>query len=242
VIVQRAPFRAGGSRQFMAFGMTVLVHVGIVIVLLAMNDRAARLKREQITYVTFDRVQPPPPPPPPPPPKPELKPAVPIPVPQIAEAPKPADKPRKPAPGPAAHPAPPADGPPVIIIGGGQGSGSAVASGLGTGGDGVARRAPSDYADKVKARILANKVFPVALQLKRLECVVTYSVTVDRSGHMIAHHIDPCPYPEINALAEAAILKSGPFDPPENGAETRMVYGSLPYHTEIQLPPVPARR
>jgi protein TonB len=236
--------RAGGSRQFVAFGVTALVHVAIVIVLLTANDRAARVKREQITYATLQRVQPPPPPPPPEPVKQEIKPPAPIqiPLPEIAEAPKAVDKPSKPAPAPAAHPAPPADGPPVHYFGGGNGSGTAVASGLGSGGDGIARRAPSDYADKVKARILANKVFPVALQLKRLECVVTYSVTVDRSGHMISHHIDPCPYPELNELAEAAILKSGPFEPPENGAETKIIYGSLPFHIEIQLPPVPARR
>ncbi|MEI9984990.1 MAG: energy transducer TonB [Aliidongia sp.] len=95
----------------------------------------------------------------------------------------------------------------------GAGAGSA-ASGLGSAaGDGIARHAPSDYADKVKARVLANKVFPMEAQLKGQECVITYSVTVDRAGHMIAHHIDPCPYPLVNAAAEAAILKSGPYEP-----------------------------
>jgi len=234
---QRMPKRAAGPGRFLVFGVIVLAHAALVTALVLMRP-PPHAKEPPIFYLTLER--PPPPPPPPEPPKPEIKPP-PAAAPQLAEAPKPVERPRKPP--PAAHTPPADDGPPVHYFtpGAGAGTGSA-ASGLGTVGDGIVRRAPSDYADKVKARILANKVFPMEAQLKRQECVITYSVTVDRTGHMIAHHIDPCLYPLVNAAAEAAILKSGPYEPPENGAETRVVYGSLPFHLEIQLPPVPARR
>jgi periplasmic protein TonB len=233
---QRMPNRSAGPGRFLVFGVIVAAHAALVAALVLMRP-PPHPKPLEIFYLTPERL-----PPPPEPPKPEVKPP-PVPVPQIAEAPKPVEKPRKPPP-PAPRPAPPpADsGPPVHYFAPGAGPGTgAVTSGLGTSGDGVARRAPSDYADKVKARILANKVFPMEAQLKRQECVITYSVTVDRTGHMIAHHIDPCLYPLVNDAAEAAILKSGPYEPPENGAETRVIYGSLPFHLEIQLPPVPAR-
>lgn len=236
MIVQRAPKRAGGPRRFLAFGVVLLVHVALGVAIVTLKQPLSRPRPEHVLYLNPDVLKPPPPPPEPV--KPEVKPP---PVPQVAEAPKLVEKPRKPAPAPAPRPAPPAEsGPPVHYFGSALGAGAgSAASGLGSAaGDGIARHAPSDYADKVKARVLANKVFPMEAQLKGQECVITYSVTVDRAGHMIAHHIDPCPYPLVNAAAEAAILKSGPYEPPENGADTRIVYGSLPFHLEIQRPPV----
>jgi outer membrane biosynthesis protein TonB len=218
----------------------VLGHVVLLAALWILVRPESLPKPQEVFYLTLDR----PKPKPPEPVKPEIVPP-PAPLPQIAEAPVlPPPKPvKKPAPAPAAHPPPADDGPPVHYFGAAPGSGTgAVASGLGGAGDGIARHAPSDYDGKVKARILANKVFPMAAQLKRQECVITYSITVDRTGHMIAHHIDPCLYPLVNEAAEATILKSGPFDPPENGAATRIVYGSLPYHLEISPPPGSARR
>jgi protein TonB len=216
----------------------LLGHAGILAALLIFNHRSTISKPPPVFYLTLDHPRPPPAPIKPP----EIEPP-PVAPPKIIPLPtapqKPAEKPKKPA---AAASPPAADtGPPVhFLTPGGAGTGS-VASGLGSG-DGGARHAPTDYADKVKARIVANKVFPMAAQLLRQECVITYSVTIDRTGRMIAHHIDPCLYPMVNEAAEAAILKAGPYDPPENGAETRVVYGSLPFHLEIQLPPVPARR
>lgn len=233
--MHRAPKRAGGLRHPLAFGITILIHVAIGAALLLTKQPVMRPLVEHVLYLAPPA---PPPPPPPEPVKPEITPPEPA-KPQVAEAPKPVAAPRKPAPA-AAPPAakPPAnDGPPVHYFGGGPSAGTGVAaSGLGSAGDGVARHAPSDYAEKVKARILANKVFPMEAQLKGQECVITYTVTVDKTGQMIAHHIDPCLYPLVNQAAEQAILKSGPYDPPENGAETRVVYGSLPFHLEIQLP------
>ena len=246
---RRGPQRAGGTRQFLAFAVTALAH-GVVFAALWFYVHPETLpKPPPVLYLTLERLRPPPPLP-----EPEIKPPPP-PVPLIAEPPeiviKPVEKPKKPAPAPApalAVPLPPADtGPPVHYFGSGPGAGSgAGTSTLGSNaGDGIGRLAPSDYDGRVKARIMANKVFPMAAQLKRQECVITYSVTIDRSRHMIAHHIDPCLYPMINEAAEAAIVKAGnagDFDPPDNGAETRVVHGSLPYHLEIQLPPVPAQR
>jgi periplasmic protein TonB len=237
--MHRAPKRAGGLRHPLAFGITILIHVALGAALLLLKQPVIRPLVEPVLYLAPPE-PPRPPPPPPEPVKPEIKPPEPV-TPQLTEAPKPIETPRKPAPAAAAPPAarPPAsDGPPVHYFGG-PGAGAGVAtSGLGSVGDGMSRHAPSDYAEKVKARILANKVFPMEAQLKRQECVVTYSVTVDKAGQMIAHHIDPCPYPLVNQAAEQAILKSGPYEPPENGADTRIVYGTLPFHLEIQLPPV----
>jgi outer membrane biosynthesis protein TonB len=233
------PRRASGPRRFLAFGVTLLGHAGILAALLIAGHRSTILKPPPIFYLTLD--QPRPPPEPVKPPAIEPPPAAPAPkIVQLPPAPqKPAEKPKR----PAAVPPPAADaGPPVHFFAPGAGAGTGtIASGLGTG-DGGVRHAPTDYADKVKARILAHKVFPMAAQLLRQECVITYSVTIDRTGRMIAHHIDPCLYPMVNEAAETAILKGGPYEPPENGAETRVVYGSLPFHLEIQLPPVPARR
>ena len=237
VIQHRKLQRAAGPRQALAFTLTLLGHVGLGTALWFWVTPIARPKPPDVFYITVDPLLPKPPPEPV---KPDVKPPE---TPQVAEAPKPVERPRRPTPAP--RPAvPPADnGPPVHYFLPGAGAGSSgVASGLGAGNDGTGHHAVSDYADKVKARILANRTFPVPLQMRGLECVVTYSVTVDRSGQMIAHHIDPCPYAELNALAEAAIQKSGPFEPPENGAAQRVIYGSMPFHLEIQRPAGQARR
>ena len=239
MIQHRGYQRASGPRQALAFTATVIGHVALGAALWFWANPIARPKPPDIFYISVDPLRPKPPPEPV---KPEVKPPE---TPQVAEAPKPVERPRRPTPVPVPHAAaPPADsGPPVHYFGQGAGAGSgAVVSGLGAGNDGTGHHAVSDYADKVKARILANRAFPITLQMKGLECVVTYSVTVDRSGHVIAHHIDPCPYAELNALAEAAIEKAGPFEPPENGAEQRVVYGSLPFHLEIQRPGAQVRR
>ncbi len=223
--MHRAPKRAGGLRHPLAFGITILIHVALGAALLLLKQPAIRPLVEHVLYLA----PPMPPPPPPEPVKPEIKTQEPA-APRVAEAPKPVETPHRPP--PIIKP-PASDGPPVHYLGGGA---NVATSGLGSAGDGVARHAPSEYAEKVKARIMANKVFPMEAQLKGQECIVTYTVTVDRSGRMTAHHIDPCPYPLVNQAAEQAILKSGPYDPPEAGAETRTIYGSLPFHLEIQRP------
>jgi hypothetical protein len=235
VTLPAVPKPANGPRRFLAFGVTLLGHAGILAALLVVGRGLTVVKPPPLFYLTLA-----PPRPPPEPVKPPEAVPTPAPTPKfVPPAPKPVEKPKK----PAAAPPPPAEtGPPVHFLGPSAAGGTGVAvGGLGSGESGV-RHAPTDYADKVKARILANKVFPMTAQLLGQECVITYSVTIDRTGRMIAHHIDPCLYPMVNEAAEAAILKGGPYDPPENGAETRVVYGSLPFHLEIQLPPVPARR
>jgi len=135
VIVQRAPNRAGGPRQFLAFGVTLLGHIAIVVALFTLMRPPLRPAPERVVYVTPEALQPPPPGSP----KPETKPPpAPVPVPQIVEAPKPVEKPRRPAPAPAAHPPPSESGPSVHYFGSGPSAGSAAASGLGSAGDGVA--------------------------------------------------------------------------------------------------------
>jgi hypothetical protein len=238
MILHRPPGRAGGPRRLLALGLTALGHGAVLVLLLFSAHPVERQKPPGIFYLTLDHPRPPPEPV-----RPEIKPP---PAPQIVRAeqalPLPAPKPRKPAPVPAA-PKPADDGPPVHYFPPGGGAGAAgAASVLGSDPGAAVRHAPSDYADKVKARIVAHKVFPMEAQLKRQECVITYSVTIDSAGHMIAHHIDPCLYPLVNEAAEAAIVNSGPYEPLENGAGSRIIYGSLPFHLEIRLPPVAARR
>lgn len=242
--VYRPPQRQrDGSRQAAVFGVVVLAHIGAFAALWYLKPDVLP-KPPEIFYLTLDRLTKPPPPPPPPI-KLELKP-VELP-PLAAMSPPPLnvieDKPQKlpTSPAPVAKAPPKDDGPPVQYFAPGASAGTGhVTSALGTVGDGVARRAPSDYDGKIKSRIQAAKVFPMPAQLQRQECVIPYSVTIDKSGKMIAHHIDPCLYPLINQAAEEAIVKAaaaGAFEAPENGQETKVVYGSLPFHLEIKFPP-----
>lgn len=239
MIQHRGYQRASGPRQALAFTATVIGHVALGAALWFWANPIARPKPPDIFYISVDPLRPKPPPEPV---KPEVKPPE---TPQVAEAPKPVERPRRPTPVPVPHAAaPPADsGPPVHYFGQGVGAGSgAVASGLGAGNSGAGHHPVSDYADRVKARILANRVVPPAVQKRRLECVVTYSVTIDRTGRMIAHQIDPCPYAELNAAAEATLVKSAPFDPPDPGTQQKVIFGSLPVHSEVLLPPAQAER
>lgn len=102
-----------------------------------------------------------------------------------------------------------------------------------------ARRAPSDYADAVKSRVVAKVVYPANAvypaprgfkgdprELLR-QCTIPYEVVVDREGQIVSYEIERCNDDLLDAAAEAAVLKAQPFPPPPEGAEQYRIYGSI---------------
>lgn len=102
----------------------------------------------------------------------------------------------------------------------------------------VGRRVPPDYAEKVKGQVIANMEYPEDALYKlprnyrgdlrpyRQECRVAYEITVDRQGNKVSYKFDPCGNEKLDAAANAALGKSGPFPPPPDlGAETYVIYG-----------------
>jgi protein TonB len=101
-----------------------------------------------------------------------------------------------------------------------------------------ARRAPSDYAEKVTGQVISNMRYPTDAYYKvprgfkgdmkdlQQQCMVSYEITVDRQGNMVSYKFDRCGNDKLDAAAEAALKGSGPFPPPPNqGAETYVIYG-----------------
>ena len=96
-----------------------------------------------------------------------------------------------------------------------------------SGGAGV-RAALGDFAAGVKARILARKVQPVLAKELRNTCLINYTVSIDKAGHMLSYTIAPCTVAAINEAARAAVAGAGPFPPPPDlGATHTEVHGSL---------------
>ena len=83
----------------------------------------------------------------------------------------------------------------------------------------------------MRTRILAAKHQPTLAWDRRNTCVVTYRVLVTDSGALAGFSIDPCAVPEINQAARDAIAHAGPFPrPPDLGASTTEVHGSMIFH------------
>ncbi len=115
--------------------------------------------------------------------------------------------------------------------------GAATDSGLGldvaasSGGGGDARGTLAGFEAAVRARVLAAKHQPALAWDRRNTCVVGYHVSVSRSGALAGFSIDSCGVPEINQAARDAISHAGPFPPPpELGASTTEVHGSMVFH------------
>lgn len=102
-----------------------------------------------------------------------------------------------------------------------------------------ARPVPSGYADTVKNRVIANLKRPDGAVYKpppgykgdpndlKRKCFISYEITLDSAGKMLAYDIDRCGDPLLDAAAEQAVLKAGPFPPPPNqGASRYTVYGT----------------
>jgi periplasmic protein TonB len=107
------------------------------------------------------------------------------------------------------------------------------------------RRVPSDYADKVKAKVVANLVRPEGAVFKPQggdkadakyllrQCTIPYEVTVDREGKVLSIKIESCGDKLLDAAAEAALHKSAPFPPPPNaGASSYVIYGSANFRAQ----------
>ena len=178
-----------------------------------------------------------PPPPPPPPPQPPK------------ETPRQPERklaaPAKPL--PSQPPAPVIQsGPPVHEFATNDNDWVAAVPGEGSGrGAGGARRVPPDYAVKVKSRIIAKLDYPQDAvyeaprnfkgdpKVLKRQCTVPYEIVVDRNGRMISHHLDPCGDDLLDAAAEAALLKAGPFPPPPDlGADQYVIYGSANFRVQ----------
>jgi protein TonB len=107
-------------------------------------------------------------------------------------------------------------------IGGGGGTG-----GRGRGGKGAVY-APSDYAEKVKARVNAMIVYPADSKHFLQQCWVQYTLTVDRNGQLLDYKIDNCGDDRLDAAAEAALIKGGPYPPPpDKGAASYEIFGAI---------------
>lgn len=212
--------------------VVILTHVLLLLWLLSLRPHEYReLHRDLVDVAAVFMVRLPPPPPPPP------------------EA-----TPEKPVAGvrPAARPASSKsdaesrdendDGPPKHTMGAGGAWGSGISA---PNAITLPRRVPSDYADKVKARVVANLVRPDGAVFKaqagdkadatylRRQCTIPYEITVDREGKMVSYQIESCGDKLLDAAAEAALQKSGPFPPPPNsGAATYVIYGSANFRAQ----------
>jgi protein TonB len=206
-----------------ALALSLILHAALLQWLLAADIAGDGAALPSLPAIPIELVKIPPPPPPPPEVKPDIKPdKKPLPKRQTARAVPKQD------PGPPVHEistkedewvAPRVNNNKSFVIG--------------------ARRVPSDYADKVKSQVISNMEYPEDAVYKapknykgdpkdlRQQCVVDYEVTVDRNGNMLSFKIDPCGNPKLDAAAEAALRKSGPYPPPPDlGAESYVIYGS----------------
>lgn len=206
-----------------AFGFSTVFHAALLLWLLSANLASEPEKLESPASIAVELVKlPPPPKPPPPEEKPKQtektkpikrnQPARSIPLPRIAA------------------------GPPVHEISTNDDEWVAPRVNDNKGFSNVGRRVPPDYAEKVKGQVIANMDYPEDAVYKvvrgqkgppaRQQCRVAYEITVDRRGNMVKYTFDPCGSAKLDAAAEAALKKSGPFPPPPDlGAETYVIHG-----------------
>ncbi len=98
----------------------------------------------------------------------------------------------------------------------------------GSGGRKGVAYAPQDYAEKIKARVNAAIVYPADSKRFLQQCWVEYKLTVDRNGTMIDHKINNCGDDRLDAAAEAALIKGGPYPPPpDTGATSYEIFGAF---------------
>lgn len=213
-----------------SFGVSLAAHTALLLWLLTANlaGNEVILSNAPVMAVELVRI-PPPPPPPPPDIKSDVKPdKKPLPKRASKQAAKIVD------PGPPAHEistkddewvAPRVNNNKSFVIG--------------------ARRAPSDYAEKVKNQVISNMQYPTDAYYKaprnykgdmkvlQQQCMISYEITVDKNGNMVSYKFDRCGTDKLDAAAEQALKNSGPFPPPPNqGAETYVIYGREIFRTK----------
>lgn len=218
----------GWIGRSISFAVSIAFHVALLVWLLSANLAGNEVELPSAPPIPIEMVKIPPPPPPPDAKndtKPDSKP-------QPKRAAKAAAKPVDP--GPPAHEissrddewvAPRVNDNKSFVIG--------------------ARRAPSDYAEKVKNQVIGNMQYPTDAYYKvprnykgdmkalQQQCMVAYEITVDKQGNMVSYKFDRCGNDKLDAAAEQALKRSGPFPPPPNqGAETYIIYGREIFRTK----------
>ena len=197
------------SLRNVAVALSLIAHA-VLVWMLAHATFGEPMAQKQPIAIELIRL-PPPPPPPPPPPKVEKKAVKVKHTRSIRLAPR--------------------IGPPVHFFSA-NGDTPAIAGvdsgGVTTGPGGSGGHTPSDYEDKVKARVIAAKVYPQMALLQKRQCAVQYTVTVDKQGNMVSYKIDPCPDEELNTAARNAVINGGPYPPPPAYAgDTYEISGTL---------------
>ncbi len=99
-----------------------------------------------------------------------------------------------------------------------------------SGGGAGSRGTLAGFEAAVRASVLAGKRQPTLAWNRRNTCVVNYRVTVARGGGLAGYAIDPCAVPEINQAARDAISHASLPAPPDLGASSYEVHGSLIFH------------
>jgi len=121
----------------------------------------------------------------------------------------------------------PVPGPPQHKMKSATSATPAAAGGTGSGKRGSVY-APSDYVEKVKARVNSAIVYPADAKRFLQQCWVEYTLTVDRNGKMLGYKIDNCGDDRLDASAEAALIKGGPYPPPPDiGASSYEIHGAF---------------
>lgn len=212
------------SRRLAALALSLLFNAAVVLAVLQV--RFAGLPASPPPFELELVIEPAPPPPPPPPPE-EKKPTPKAPVRVARQA---ADKLAKPE---QKVQAPTDPGPPVHFLdpAGEVAEGSGAIGGGSGKQSGAARRGmhvPSDYAERVKSRIIAARTYPAEAKQKLQECFVSYTLSVDRNGALLTYDIDRCGHPLLDQAARDAIAQGAPYPvPPDLGAERYDIHGSL---------------
>ena len=200
-------------------------------------DVGEPMEAQKVLMLEFASVPPPPPPPPP-----QVKPPKPVSPTKPRDAAHHADKPKTAEPKPALTHAPLKTQTPTTSVppqhffgahddshGTSQEDGEAARNdSLGGTPASVHMSAPPDYAEIVKAKIIAAKVYPQDAQQKQQQCKVAYQVNIDKRGNIASYEIEPCPVDSLNTATRNAILKAAPFPPPPDFTGSFFeLYGSL---------------
>lgn len=216
------PQRAG------ALALSTAAHAALLMWLLSANLAGEPAPPEKTAALPVELVRLPPPPPP----KEEIK-----------QQPEKA-KPVKQRAASRSVPLPPVQaGPPAHEISTNDDEWVAPRVNSNTGWSNVTRRAPPDYAEKVKSQVIAHMEYPEDAVYKKVrgqkgpparqQCRVAYEITIDRNGRMVSYTFDPCGNDKLDAAAKAALEKSGPFPPPpDTGAEKYVIRGVQIFRVE----------
>ena len=204
----------------MAIGAVVLLHV-LVFALLTSTGTVPPLRPAVLPIRAVAQPAPPPPPAPRLQPTLEAPPALALALPEIRLTPPPA------APRAVTRAA---LAPQASHFGAATDNGLGLDVAIVSGGGAGTRGTLAGFEAAVRARVLAGKRQPSLAWDRRDTCVVNYRVSVARGGGLAGYTIDPCAVPEINQAARDAIAHASLPAPPDLGASSYEVHGSLIFH------------